>query len=145
MSTQDERTQIAVLQNDMHQVKSDVGELKTTMASGFASLEAKLEAQDKKYASKWVQQVVGGLIALILIAVVTALLALVIIPATKKPQQVPVTSSSSTTTSGGSGSSVGTTPGGANATANAKADATKPTDSQSSSGGLLNTLPKLGL
>lgn len=52
---------------------------------GFKHLDQKidevikrLDQADNRYAAKWVQQVVGGLIALILTGVLTALLALII-------------------------------------------------------------------
>jgi hypothetical protein len=141
MATEAERTQIAVLQNQMGQVQSDITDIKKTQAAGFASLEAKIDAQDKKYASKWVQQVVGGLIALILIAVITALLALIIIPATKKAPETTATPPAPTTSSGSSGTPTAT----ANSTAHS--DSATPSDTQtSSSGGLVQgTLKQVGL
>lgn len=133
MSTQSERTQIAVLQNDMQQVKSDISDIKVDIKTIKDSL-------DGKYAAKWVQQIVGAMVALILIAVVTALLALVIIPATKKNPDGTTPSSASSGTSSGNPSSSGPsgTPS-ANANAQATSDGTTNKDSQSS-GGLVDTL-----
>lgn len=49
-----------------------------TVGSDIAEIKALLKAQDDKFAAKWVQTVVGGLVGLIMTSVVGAVLALVI-------------------------------------------------------------------
>lgn len=129
MSNQAERTQIAVLQNDMLQVKSDISQIKSDIKEIKSSL-------DGRYAAKWVQQVVGGLIALILIAVVTALLALIIIPASKK-------NADGTTPKGGVQSNSGSYAPTSRSSSKSSSTSSKPSDSQSVTDGVVDQLKKV--
>jgi lipopolysaccharide/colanic/teichoic acid biosynthesis glycosyltransferase len=71
MATKSEKERLAVVETKIDNMAKDIAEIKTAVL-------ANAKANDQKYAAKWVQQVVGGFIGLVLVAVVTALLALVI-------------------------------------------------------------------
>lgn len=137
MATQHEIERLAVVETEVKNVKADVQYIKTTQTAEFAKLNTKIDGLDKKFAAKWVQSAVTFVIGLIIAAVLTAWLAFVVIKPNQTPQTTNPTSQSTGTTSTGS------TPS-ANANASAQSTPSNPTDTQSSSsGGLLDSVPKV--
>ena len=69
--------QIIVLENNYLHMTKQIDALETTVKKGFSELKEEFkcmrEESDKKYASKMTEQVVFGLVALILISFVGAL------------------------------------------------------------------------
>lgn len=70
MATKDENERLAVLETKVTTVQNDVAEIKT-------DVKGLVESIDKKYASKWVERVVAGLIGIILTAFLGVLVAVV--------------------------------------------------------------------
>lgn len=137
--TKKETERLGIVETKVDRAVQDIKELKTTIEDEFKGLSAKIDNLDKKYAPKWVQQIVGGFVVLVLIAFATAVIALVIIPASKKNADGSTDQTTTPTTSNPQSVSPNT-PATANASAEAQADGTKATDSEGS-GGLLNKLP----
>lgn len=110
-----------------------------TLIGSVKSIDKKIDDLDKKFAAKWVQTVVAGLIAAILLGFLYAAINF-FIPNSEKPRDV-VNIPSTNQTSG----SASTTPPSASANATSHSDTTKPSDSQTStdSGGVQITLPKV--
>lgn len=88
MSTQSTETKIAVMAKDIENIKTEIGELKTTTKDGFQSLQDIIASNRADDATKYitrnefgpVQKIVYGLVTVILIAVVGAIVGLVLIP-----------------------------------------------------------------
>jgi cytoskeletal protein RodZ len=120
------------------------------VADGFRNVDdrlkeviKRLDDADSKYAAKWVQVVVGGLVAAILLAFIGVVSAYFI----NSPSSNQPTTSTTTTTTTPTGSTATTstqdrTPS-STANASAQSSTEKPTDSQTSNGGVDLTLPKL--
>lgn len=121
------------------------------VADGFRNVDdrlkeviKRLDDADSKYAAKWVQVVVGGLVAAILLAFIGVVSAYFInSPSSNQPT---TSTTTTTTTPTGSTSTTSTRDNGTpSSTANASAQSSteKPTDSQASNGGVDLTVPKL--
>lgn len=98
MATKSESVAIGVLQDQMKNVQDDVKEIKADMKVGFQSLESKIDDLDKKFAAKWVQIVVGGLIAAILLGFIGVVVAFFIPQRSQTTSTNPSTSETTTTT-----------------------------------------------
>ena len=145
MATKSESVAIGVLQDQMKNVQDDVKDIKKDMRAGFSSLETKMDNLDKKFAAKWVQTIVAGLVAAILLAFIGVIISYFMNP--KTTANDPTTSNTTTiNTPTGSTSTTSTKDGVPSATAEANATSSpeNPNDSESSSsGGLLESVPKL--
>ena len=127
MATKTEVERLGVLETKVDIISGDVKDIK-----------ASIESLDKKFAAKWVQTIVAGLVAAVLLAFIGVVLAYFI---PRKNGNSPTTTTT-TNTPTGSTSTTQDTPS-ANASATSHSDAANPSDSQtSSSGGLLDGVLK---
>lgn len=141
MATKTEIERLSVVETKVDQIGTDVKEIKDTLVSEIKDINNKFDSLDNKYAAKWVQSAVAFVVGIIVSAVLVALVALVIVKPnnTTTTTSTPTTSETTTTTQS---TPAGTPSANANASATSTPENPKDTDS-SSSGGLLNEVPKL--
>lgn len=146
MATKTEIERLAVVETKVDQAVADIAEVKTTVNTEFTKLNTKIDGLDNKYAAKWVQSAVAFVVGIIISAVLVAVLALVVIKPNNAANNPTTSTTTTTSTPTGSTSTTSTKDGTPSANANASATSTpaNPSDSQSSSsGGLLDSVPKL--
>lgn len=139
MATKPEIERLAVVETKIDTVITDVKDIKDA-----------IQALDKKFAAKWVQTIVAGLVAAILLAFIGVVIAFFIRVPGNSTTTTPSTSQTTTTTTPTGSTSTTKTSGttrspSASATSNATSTPATPsaTDTQNSNGGIDVTLPKV--
>jgi hypothetical protein len=136
MATAKEIVEIAVLQTQMVEVKAKLEVMERQQHTDHQEVIGKIDSLDGKFASKNVEKIVYGMVALVLIAFFTALIALVIIPQAKKSDTSTKTTTTTTTEPNSSGGSTSAS------TSKSTSTSSKPSDSQSVTDGVVDQVKK---
>jgi hypothetical protein len=147
VATKTEIERLSVVETKVDAIGTDVKEIKDTLITEVKAINVRFDNLDNKYASKWVQSAVAFVIGLIVAAVITALVALVVGPLRGTSDQgvTPPTTSNTTTTTTPTGSTSTTNTSDTVKDTSTANNTTKETETtnDSSSGGLLNVVPKV--
>ena len=79
MTERTEKERILALEITQNQMAQDISEIKSEVKEINAKFDIMLEKMEKKFASKWVEWVIKGMVWLILLTVFWAILHMVII------------------------------------------------------------------
>jgi hypothetical protein len=93
MPDNSDTTKLAVLEDWRERVDQQLNDIITSVHDGNQALSQQIAALDKKFAAKWVQTVVAGLITAILLAFIGALTAIVFHTTFTTPPHTVITSS----------------------------------------------------
>jgi hypothetical protein len=69
MATKQEIEDLATLKTEVTHIKEDIGELKTSVGSLDKKFDAVIDKMEKRYASKWVEKAIIGVVVFVLTSV----------------------------------------------------------------------------